>query len=75
MCVALSCQDKIRFEPHHVVTSDGGLKKLTEACCPYNVIQCPYSTKVVQIVTSSLNFVVCLKHPNINMTKKKTLVM
>ena len=69
-CAALSCQGRTRIEPHHVVTPDGGFKKQTEACCLYNVIQHPYSTKVVQNGTTSLNYVVCLIHPNINMAKK-----
>jgi len=74
MCAALSCQGRTRFEPHHVVTPDGGLKKHTKACHLYNIIQCPYSTKVVQNGIYSLNYVVCLTHPNINTAKNKVML-
>jgi hypothetical protein len=75
MCAALSCLGRTRFEPHHVVTPDGGLKKQTEACCVYNVIQCPHNTEVVQNGTSSLNYVACLFDTSQHKYGKKKKVM
>lgn len=72
MCAALSCLGRTRFEPHHVVTPDGGLKKQTEACCLYMLYNVHIKQKLCKMLHLLLIMLhVYLTHPNINMARKE----